>query len=228
MFNQQPSEEELYRKMLPLFESQWLKNCFFADEFRNEWKRILRRNARESQVYPPKEEQNVLKIEHVYEGVEICFHFNQPLMADWFRQDSIAKNRRVFLPIHLSKKSEGLFYHSYSCNYFSEEKEPGIPPEQKDLYVCSMPGFPPSLQVVYGNSRMDALLQGRGRTLPVFMIPVEFVPAFLCSSFEMCAYLFWMDCCIIASNRVKVSDKKLKELLHIFRRPSMLTIKGIL
>jgi len=40
-------------------------------------------------------------------------------------------------------------------------------------------------------------------------------------------YLFWMDVCIMMENRVKLKDKDLQPLLHIFRETSMLTIKGL-
>ena len=66
------------------------------------------------------------------------------------------------------------------------------------------------------------------RSLPLFLIQTDFVPAFLGSPFEVCLYLFLMDTCIIKEDHQKVKDEDLRKLLHIFKASPMLRIKGLL
>ena len=100
----------------------------------------------------------------------------------------------------------------------------------REIIVCSLPAFPPPLQAVYGNRRVEGGFHGflKPNKLSVLLIQAEFTPAFLGSAFEVCLYLFWMDCCILIENQFKLKPDRLRPLLHIFRRPSMLTLKELL
>jgi hypothetical protein len=93
-----------------------------------------------------------------------------------------------------------------------------------------MPGLPPELHVVYGNkwAKQRFLNPLTQRSLPLFLIQTDYVPAFLASPFEICLYLFLMDYCIIKENYRTVKDEDLRGFLHIFRPSPMLRIKGLL
>lgn len=222
--------EAVYASMAPLFDSLWLKRCGFANEFRNEWRRLLRASARDPRPYPSKDEAAVLPVAHSYQGTELTFHFDQLKLWDWYVRDGKETARRVFLSKDMKRTAEGtLEFHDSECTYDSGAEEPAVPERGKEIFVCALPGSPPPLRVVYGNRRVEGGFTGlRKNRLPFYLVQTDFVPAFLCDSFEVCAYLFWMDCCIIGENCVKVGEKDLKPLLHIFRPSSMLTVKGLL
>lgn len=226
----EPNYELLYQGMAPLFDQKWLKDCAFANEFRNEWRRVLRASARNNQSYFPKNQDAVFSCSHTFEGVTLPLHFDQLKLADWFQRDSKGKQRRVFFSRVLTRsRFDGTIgYHSSPLLYDKDRQEPAIP-DGKQVFVCSLPGFPPPLQTIYGHQRVENGFYGLvGKNkLDVFLVAPEFLPAFLCNSFELCAYLFWMDCCIMMENRVKLRDKDLQGLLHIFRPDSMLTLKGL-
>ena len=109
------------------------------------------------------------------------------------------------------------------------DPETALPESDRNIMACAMPGLPPELHIVYGNKwiarRLSPLLQ---RSLPLFLIQTDYVPAFLANPFEVCLYLFLMDYCIIKEDYQKVKDEDLKGFLHIFRPSPMLKIKGLL
>ena len=226
------NSEIVYRQILPLFESDWLKECAFGDEFRNEWKRILRNAARNDRLYPPETPEAVFPVHHVFEGVPFTFHFDQKRLFGWYCEDCKLKERRVFQPRELTRSgADGTVGIGPSkLRWDSDASEPEVPEEGGEIIVCSLPGFPPLLQVVYGNCRVDSGFHGflKPNRLNVLLIQAEFTPAFLGSAFEVCLYLFWMDCCILIENQPKLKPDRLRPLLHIFRRPSMLTLKELL
>ena len=83
--------------------------------------------------------------------------------------------------------------------------------------------------MVYGNKWVEKTISPlRRSSVALFLIRTPFVPAFLLSPFEVCLYLFLMDCCIIQEDWQKVKDADLKPLLHIFQPSPMLRIKGLL
>ena len=222
-------QEERYRYLLPLFESRWLEKCSFAAEFREQWKNVLRNAARKDQDYSPADPDAIYAIPHIFQDVAFTFHFDQLKLADWFRQDSLGKEHRIFLPRELKRNLDGeVGMRDSALRWEADAPEPVVPEEGKEILVCALPGFPPPLRVVYGNRHVDKSFYGfKARKLSIHLIRAEHVPAFLCSSFEVCVYLFWMDCCIMMENRPKLKDKDLKPLLHIFRPSSMLTVKEL-
>ncbi|MFR1051658.1 MAG: hypothetical protein ACLSE7_08010 [Lachnospirales bacterium] len=221
--------EELYAAQAAFFDAPWLKGCSFANEWRNEWRRVLRAAARDPKPYPPQNPAAVFPMEHTFEDAEFTFHFDMEKVWDWFRRDSALKERRVFLPRELTRNLEGeVGIRDSQLTWDAALPEPELPDAGKELLVCSLPGFPPPLRVVSGNRLVDGSFTGfKKRKLPICLIQAEFTPAFLGDSFEAALYLFWMDVCIMMENRVKLKDKDLQPLLHIFRASSMLTIKGL-
>lgn len=226
------SREIVYRQILPLFESDWLRECAFGDEFRNEWKRVLRNAARNDRPYPPETPEAVFPVHHVFEGVPFTFHFDQKRLFGWYCEDCKLKERRVFQPRELTRSgADGTVGIGPSkLRWDSDASEPEVPEEGREIIICSLPGIPPPLQVVYGNRRVEGGFHGflKPNKLNVLLIQAEFTPAFLGSAFEVCLYLFWMDCCILIENQPKLKPDRLRPLLHIFRRPSMLTLKELL
>ena len=221
--------EELYAAQAALFDAPWLKGCSFANEWRNEWRRVLRSAVRSPQSYPAARDEAVFPLEHTFQDTSVTFHFDQDKLWDWFQRDGKLKERRVFLPRELTRNLEGCVGIRDSQLTWDEAlDEPTVSPEGQEILVASLPGFPPPLRVVYGNRRVEGCFTGfKKRKLPIFLIQADFVPAFLGDSFEVALYLFWMDVCIMMENRVKLKDKDLQPLLHIFRETSMLTIKNL-
>ncbi|MDN0033158.1 hypothetical protein [Oscillibacter ruminantium] len=225
------NREDVYRQILPLFESDWLKACAFGEEFRNEWKRVLRGAARNDQPYSPETPEAVFPVTHSFQGVPFTFHFDQKRLYGWYCEDCKLKERRVFQPRELTRSgADGSVGIGQSkLHWDADAPEPAVPEEGKEIIACSLPGFPPPLWVVYGNRRVEGGFHGflKPNKLRVLLIQAEFAPAFLGSAFEVCLYLFWMDCCILMENQSKLKPDSLRPLLHIFRRPSMLTLKGL-
>ena len=97
------------------------------------------------------------------------------------------------------------------------------------ILAAALPGQPPELWIVYGNKWVERKLGPfTQRSLSLFLIQTDYVPAFLASPFEVCLYLFLMDYCIIKSDYQKVKDEDLRGFLHIFKPNPMLRIKGLL
>ncbi|MCI8650700.1 MAG: hypothetical protein HFG20_11360 [Anaerotruncus sp.] len=224
-----PDYESLYQEIAPIFGAAWLKERAFAGAFRDKWQRTLRASARGNQDWLPENPDAIFAVSHTFQGVTLTFHFDQLKLADWFAQDSKRRQRRVFQPQTLTRRVDGsVGYYGSPMQYTADAPELCIPEKGKEIFVCTLPGLPPILQTVYGNKRVENRFHGLlGRNkLEVFFIGTEFTPAFLCGSFEMCVYLFWIDCCILQENYGKLKDDELKGLLHIFRSNSMLTLKG--
>lgn len=226
----QQNYEDAFQSATELFSSKWMQNCSFAEEFRNKWHRILRTNVRSEKNTLPENAETIFPVSCSFHGGNIIFHFDQEKLFDWFRQDSLGKERRVFISKDLTRGLSGeLSFHDSPFHYNSTAAEPSIPEKGTEIFVCSLPGFPPPLQVIYGNKRIERSFHGfKKRKLSFYLIPAEFTPAFLCTPFEKCLYLFWMDCCIMMENRAKLKDKDLKPLLHIFRQTSILTVEKII
>ncbi len=221
--------EELYAAQAQHFEGPWLKGCSFANEWRNEWKRVLRAAARDPQSYPARRSEAVFPLPHTFHGGEITFTLDQDKLWDWFLRDGKLDQRRVFLPRELTRNAEGeVGIKDSQLVWDSTIPEPTVSDDGREIFAASLPGLPPELRVVYGNRRVEGQFTGfRKRKLPIYLIQAEFTPAFLGDSFQVALYLFWMDVCIFSENRIKLRDKDLKPLLHIFRDSSMLTVKGL-
>ncbi len=221
--------EEFYITQLSHFDSPWLKGCSFANEWRNEWKRVLRAAARNPEAYPVRRPEAVFTLPHTFQDASVTFHLDQDKLWDWFLRDGNLKERRVFLARELTRNSEGeVGIRDSQLTWDAGLEEPAVPEGGKEIFAASLPGLPPPLRVVYGNRRVEGCFTGwKKKRLPIYLIRPEFTPAFLGDSFETALYLFWMDVCILSENRLKLKDKDLRPLLHIFRESSMLTVKGL-
>ena len=119
------------------------------------------------------------------------------------------------------------------CAFFgrgaAEETESALEERDRNILAAAFPGIPAELYVVYGNKWVDKKISPLSRSsVALFLIRTPFVPAFLLSPFEICLYLFLMDCCILREDYGKVRDEELKPLLHLFQPSPMLKIKGLL
>ena len=221
--------EDPYAGQTAFFDAPWLKGCSFANEWRNEWRRILRAAARVPQTYPPQNPEAVFAVAHTFQDTPFTFHFDLEKVWDWFRRDSALPEHRVFLPRELTRNLEGeVGIRDSQLTWDPAAPEPEPSDGGREILVCSLPGTPPPLRVISGNRRGESSFTGfKKRKLPLCLIQAEFTPAFLADSFEVALYLFWMDVCILMENRVKLKDKDLQPLLHVFRPSSLLTIKGL-
>lgn len=211
------------------FQDSAVRDREYYPEFRRSWEALLRRAA-EMDDYFDVSAPSVYAVEHSFSGIDICFHFDQLKIADWYRQDSSRKKRVVFLPKSFKhSKSGGLTYHDSPCDYDSAAVESALTEDSRNIIAAALPQLPPRLSVVYGNKwvegRFTRLLNTR---LSLFLIETDYVPAFLASPFEVCLYLYMMDLCIIKENYAKVKDTELRSFLHIFRPSPMLKIKGLI
>lgn len=222
--------DEQYYGMLALVDGPWLKGRQFAEEYRFAWRKALRRAKEREESFLPADPTNIFVVPHSFQGLEIDLHFNLEKIDDWFRQDDKGKERRVFLPHDLKRtidRTVGI--EDSRLEYHPKIIEQELPNLKRELVICSLPGVPPPLRMIYGNSWAEECYHGfRKRFLPVNLIAAEFTPAFLSSPMEMCAYLLFMDCCILDTNRSKLKDDKIKSLLHVFRSSSVLTLQGLI
>ena len=76
--------EELYAAQAAFFDAPWLKGCSFANEWRNEWRRVLRAAARDPQPYPPQNPAAVFPMEHTFEDTEFTFHCHVILVCVFY------------------------------------------------------------------------------------------------------------------------------------------------
>ncbi|MEA4933833.1 MAG: hypothetical protein VB071_09725 [Lawsonibacter sp.] len=201
----------------------------YYSDFRRRWDALLYKALGSGECRLEHRPEAVLTVPYSYGGVDFTLHFDQLKMADWFQQELLHKRHTVFLAKRLKRSSTGvLTFHESICHYDANEPEPALTDEIKNIFACALPGIPPALCIVYGNkwvnSRFHAL---RKRSLQLFLIQTDYVPVFLSDSFELCLYLFLMDCCIIKENYTKVKDSDLRQFLHVFRPSPMLKIKGL-
>lgn len=219
----------IFDSVLSCFSDNTIRERSYYPEFRRRWESLFR-EALEKDDYYDVSAASVYTVAHSFDGVDALFHFDQLKLADWYRQDCTRRKPLVFLPktFRHSKKT-GLSYHDSKCSYDPLAPESALDEHHRNIIAAALPQLPPELCIVYGNkwvdSRFNSFLTGR---LSLFLIETDYVPAFLGSPFEVCLYLFLMDCCIIKENCAKVKDDQLKEFLHIFRPSPMLKIKGLL
>lgn len=221
--------EALYIAQSKHFDAPFLKGFSFANEWRNEWKRILRAAARAPELYPVQRPEAVYSLPHSFYDTQILFQFDRDKLWDWFQRDGRLKERRVFLPRELKMNGDGeVGIKDSQLTWDPDAPEPTVDPAGKEIFAASLPGLPPPLRVVYGGQRVEHCFTGwKKNKLPIHLIQAEFIPAFLGDSFQVALYLFWMDVCILSENCIKLKEKDLRPLLHIFRDSSMLTVKGL-
>lgn len=213
-----------------LYQDSAIRDRKYYPDFRRAWNSLLEAAASSEEEYFPPEANSVITIHSDYGGLSFDFHLDQKKMADWYDQEVRSRKRVVFVPKRFRRSRSGqLSFHESLCRSYPELPEPALPESDRNIMACAMPGLPPELHIVYGNKwlagRNNPLLQ---RSLPLFLIQTDYVPAFLATPFEICLYLFLMDYCIIKENYRTVKDEDLRGFLHIFRPSPMLRIKGLL
>ncbi len=224
------SNRDTLQKIEALYQDSAVRDRKFYPDFRRSWNALLEPAVESGEAYFPLNSESVVVIHSDYGGLDFDFHLDQSKMADWYDREITRGKRIVFVPKRFSRSRRGqLSFHDSACQIHPEFPETALPESDRNIMACAMPGLPPELHIVYGNKwiekRLSPLLQ---RSLPLFLIQTEFVPAFLATPFEVCLYLFLMDHCIIKEDCQKVKDEDLRNLLHIFRPSPMLKIKGLL
>ncbi len=202
----------------------------FYPAFRRQWEALLKKTAHSGETYFDAESPACIAIPCGFGGLDFTFHLDQSKMADWYYQEVKRKKRVVFEPKRFKRSFSGkLSFHESSCHYDPALPEPALEEKDRNILAAAFPGLPPELYVVYGNKWVEKKISPLSRSsVSLFLIRTPFVPAFLLSPFEICLYLFLMDCCIIREDHDKVRDEDLKPLLHIFQPSPMLRIKGLL
>ena len=202
----------------------------YYPDFRRGWDRVLRAAEENPASYLPEDPQAVYTVRHSWGGFDLELHFDQLKIADWYAREINRRSQAIFVPTRIKRSRTGaLTFHESVCSYDPDAPESALTDNLKNIVACALPGFPPPLQVVYGNKWVDSKFTPLKRgSLSLFLLSTDYVPAFLGSPLEVCLYLFLMDCCIIKENHVKVADDELRKYLHIFRPSPMLAIKRLL
>lgn len=207
-----------------------IRERHFYPEFRRSWDALLKKAAHSSVSYFDADSPAAITIPCTYGGLAFDFHLDQSKMADWYYKEVKSHKRVVFEPKRFKRSFSGkLSYHESVCRYDPALPESALEEKDRNILAAAFPGLPPELYIVYGNKWVDRVVNPlRRSSVALFLIRTAFVPAFLLSPFEICLYLFLMDCCILKEDHEKVKDEELKPLLHIFQPSPMLRIKGLL
>jgi hypothetical protein len=224
------NKREVFQTIEALYQDSAVRERKYYPDFRRGWNALLEPAAESTEEYFPLDSASVVTVRCDYGGLDFDFHLDQAKMADWYDREVTRGKRVVFVPQRVSSSRSGaLSFHDSVCHAHPEYPETALPESDRNIMACAMPGLPPELHIVYGNKwiekRLSPLLQ---RSLPLFLIQTDFVPGFLATPFEVCLYLFLMDCCIIKADYEKVKDEDLRNHLHLFRPSPMLKIKGLL
>ena len=224
------SNRETLQKIEALYQDHAVRDRKYYPDFRRGWNALLEAACENGDPYFDFASDAAVVIHSDFGGLDYDFHLDQKKMADWYDQEVRRGKRVVFVPKRVSRSRKGqLSFHDSPCIIHPEFPETALPETDRNIMACAMPGQPPELHIVYGNKwiekRLSPLLQ---RSLPLFLIQTDYVPAFLGSPFEICLYLFLMDICIIREDYQQVKDEELRNLLHLFRPSPMLKIKGLL
>ena len=224
------SNRETFEKIEALYQDSAVRDRKFYPDFRTSWNALLESACESDEEYFPPDGDSVVVIHSDYGGLDFDFHFDQAKIADWYFQEVRRGKRVVFVPKRVSRSRSGqLSFHDSVCHRHPEFPETALGESDRHIRACAMPGLPPELHIVYGNKWIEKRINPlMSRSLPLFLIQTDFVPAFLGSPFEVCLYLFLMDTCIIKEDHQKVKDEDLRKLLHIFKASPMLRIKGLL
>ena len=202
----------------------------FYPAFRRAWDALLEKAARRGETYFDADSPACITVPCTYGGLDFLFHLDQSKMADWYYQEVRRKKRVVFEPKRFKRSFSGkLSFHESTCLYDPTLPEAALEERDRNIMAAAFPAIPAALHVVYGNKWVEKKISPLSRSsVALFLIRTPFVPAFLLSPFEICLYLFLMDCCILREDCGKVKDEELKPLLHIFQPSPMLKIKGLL
>ena len=207
-----------------------IRSRSFYPDFRRGWDALLYKASQSEDLYFDPDAGSVFTVPCSFGGMDTVFHFDQLKMADWYYQEVKRGKRLVFVPKRVRRDRQGrLRFHDSPCHYDPQAAEPALKEEDRNILAAALPGQPPELWIVYGNKWVERKLSPfTQRSLSLFLIQTDYVPAFLASPWEICLYLFWMDCCILKEDADKVPDEQLKPLLHLFKPSPMLKIKGLL
>ncbi len=219
-----------FQALQGLFEDPAIRGRAFYPDFRRGWSALLERTSRSAECYFDEAAPSVIAVPNIWGGVEFTFHLDQSKMADWYYQEVRRHKRVVFEPKRFKRSRSGqLIFHESVCRCDPSLPESALEERDRNIMAAAFPGLPPALSVVYGNKWVDRTLGPLRRgSVALFLIRTPFVPAFLASPFEICLYLFLMDCCIIKEDSEKVKDEELRPLLHLFQPNPVLRIKGLL
>ena len=224
---------DMYNAVLELYQDPDIRDRTFYPQFRRSWDKSFKLALAETDAgkeYFPMDSASVYTMRCTVNGIDFEFHLDQLKMADWFRQESAKHKKIVFVPKRFSRDRQGnIKYQDALCTFDPELPEPALTESIRNIFACAVPGFPAGLQIVYGNKwvsrKFNKFLQ---RSISLYWVQTDYVPAFLCDAFEVCLYLFLMDYCIIKEDCAKVKDQDLINLLHIMRPSPMLKIKRLL
>lgn len=222
--------EEWLEQFDALCQDPAIRNRSFYPDFRRGWEALLRKASHSAEQYFDPNAESVFPVPCSFGGMDTVFHFDQLKMADWYYQEVKRGKRVVFVPKRVRRDRQGrLSFHDSPCHYDPQAAEPALKEEDRNILAAALPGLPPELWIVYGNKWVERKLGPfTQRSLSLFLIQTDYVPAFLLSPREICLYLFWMDCCILKEDADKVPDEQLRPLLHLFKPSPMLKIKGLL
>lgn len=223
-------EQKVLQAVEAMYQDYTIRDREYYPDFRRGWDQVLKKALHSETSYLPQDAGAIYTVKHSYGGFDLTLHFDQLKMADWYEKELKRKSKAIFVPKRLKRSRSGVLSLEDSvCRYDPKAPEPVLTDEVKNIIACALPGLPPELCVVYGNKWVDKKFNPlRQRSLSLFFLNTDYVPAFLGSPLEVALYLFLMDCCIVKENYTKVKDADLRQFLHIFRPSPMLGIKGLL
>lgn len=216
-----------------------IENCFMDErvryrsyypDFRRAWVKVFELACEKEEAYFDFSAPQCYTVHHEFGGFEFDFHFDQLRICDWYEKELQNRKKIVFSNKRLKRtpRSGELMFHDSVCRYEPEAEESALEDNMRNIIACALPYNPPELRIVYGSKWVDTRFNPlRRRSLDIFFIGTDYVPAFLGSPLEAAVYLFLMDCCIIKENLGKAKDEDIKPLLHIMRPSPMLRIKGL-
>lgn len=227
--NTHEENEKLCAALNTIYNDSAITDRAYYAEFRRGWDALFKKALADDEPTLPSDESAVYTVRHSFCGIDFALHFDQLKMHDWYQKELKRNSRQVFVPKGFRRAGTGtLSFHKSLCRYEPEAEEPALTEDMRNIIACALPSLPPEMAVVYGSKWVDSTASPlRKLSVSLFWLQTDYVPAFLCSKFEVCLYLFMMDCCIIKENYQKVKDEELRKFLHIFRPSPMLVIKGL-
>ena len=226
MDNQEFFEEVI----LEFFQDPDIRERSFYPAFRRSWTYAFRTALESTEnAFDPESDEVILMKRRINE-VDFTFHLSQKKMAEWYQMEQKRHKHIVFLPKRFRRDYHGVItFDKAPCSYDASLPEPALEEKDRNIFAAALPGFPPELMIVYGNKwvnrRFNPFLQ---RSISLYWIQTDYVPAFLPNSFELCLYLFLMDYCIIKEDHGTVKDADFSRILHIFRPSPMLQVRKLL
>lgn len=223
-------EQEIMRAVNAVYQDSAIREREYYPDFRRQWDALLHKWLKSDISYLPNDQNAIYTVSHSYCGIDLELHFDQLKIADWYEKEAKRRSKNIFVPKRFKRSRSGqITFHDSVCHYDPNAPEPALTDDIKNIIACALPGLPPELMIIYGNKWVNEKINPfLNRSLALFLLNTDFVPAFLGSPAEICLYLFLMDCCIIKENYTKVKDADLRQFIHIFRPSPMLKIKGLI